>query len=32
MSADGTWTTDVDLTPGTWRVFADFAPDRGPGA
>ncbi|WP_328530688.1 hypothetical protein OG984_05830 [Nocardioides sp. NBC_00368] len=20
----GTWTTDLDLTPGAWRVFADF--------
>ncbi|WP_107766072.1 hypothetical protein [Nocardioides terrigena] len=30
MSADGTWTTDVDLTPGTWRVFADFTPTGGP--
>ncbi len=30
MSADGTWTTDVELTPGSWRVFADFAPTGGP--
>lgn len=22
--ADGTWTTDLDLTPGEWRLFADF--------
>ena len=22
--ADGVWTTDLDLTPGEWRVFADF--------
>ena len=22
---DGTWSTDLDLAPGTWRVFADFA-------
>lgn len=22
--ADGVWTTDLDLTPGSWRVFADF--------
>ncbi|WP_408897412.1 hypothetical protein ACJ5H2_21155 [Nocardioides sp. R1-1] len=21
---DGTWSTDLDLTPGTWRLFADF--------
>jgi hypothetical protein len=25
-SPDGTWTTDVDLTPGPWRVLADFKP------
>lgn len=24
MDADGTWTTDLDLTPGAWRLFADF--------
>ncbi|KRF37689.1 hypothetical protein [Nocardioides sp. Soil805] len=30
MAADGTWTTDVDLTPGSWRVFADFTPTGGP--
>lgn len=29
MAADGTWTTDLDLTPGTWRVFADFVPTGG---
>jgi hypothetical protein len=23
-AADGTWTTDLDLTPGEWRLFADF--------
>jgi hypothetical protein len=22
--ADGTWSTDLALTPGTWRLFADF--------
>lgn len=22
--AAGTWTTDLDLTPGAWRLFADF--------
>lgn len=22
--ADGVWSTDLDLTPGTWRLFADF--------
>ena len=25
-SPDGTWTTNVDLTPGQWRVLADFKP------
>lgn len=24
LSASGVWTTDLDLTPGAWRVFADF--------
>lgn len=24
-TATGTWSTDVRLTPGTWRVIADFA-------
>jgi hypothetical protein len=24
LAADGTWTTSLDLTPGQWRVFADF--------
>jgi hypothetical protein len=23
---DGTWTTRLDLTPGQWRLFADFTP------
>ena len=26
LAADGTWSTDLDLTPGQWRVFADFKP------
>lgn len=26
MAPDGTWTTALDLTPGGWRVFADFNP------
>jgi hypothetical protein len=26
MSADGTWRTRLALTPGVWRVFADFNP------
>lgn len=29
LAANGTWTTDVDLTPGQWRVFADFKPAGG---
>lgn len=24
LSADGTWSTVLDLTPGQWRLFADF--------
>ena len=24
LAPDGTWTTRVDLTPGQWRLFADF--------
>ncbi|PRY54026.1 hypothetical protein BCF74_12640 [Knoellia remsis] len=24
-AADGTWSTRLDLTPGSWRLFADFA-------
>lgn len=26
-AADGTWSTRLDLTGGTWRMFADFTPD-----
>ena len=26
LGADATWRTDLDLVPGTWRVFADFTP------
>jgi hypothetical protein len=26
LGADGTWTTTLDLTPGAWRIFADFTP------
>jgi hypothetical protein len=26
MSPDGTWSTALDLEPGTWRLFADFKP------
>jgi hypothetical protein len=29
LAADGTWSTDVDLTPGPWRVYADFTPTSG---
>jgi len=29
LSEDGTWTTALDLTPGQWRVFADFKPTGG---
>ena len=30
MDQRGTWRTDIDLTPGSWRVFADFRPTGGP--
>ena len=30
-STDGTWSVDVALEPGTWRVLADFAPAGGEG-
>jgi hypothetical protein len=26
LGADGVWTTPLDLTAGSWRVFADFVP------
>ncbi|HEX5970151.1 MAG TPA: hypothetical protein VFY88_16865 [Intrasporangium sp.] len=26
MTPDGTWSTALDLEPGTWRLFADFKP------
>jgi hypothetical protein len=26
LGSDGVWTTPLALTPGTWRVFADFTP------
>lgn len=29
LGADGTWRTDLDLTPGQWRTFADFTPNGG---
>ena len=31
LGADGTWSTDLDLTPGEWRLFADFNPTGGVG-
>jgi hypothetical protein len=32
MAADGTWSADLaSLTPGSWRMFASFTPDAGPG-
>ena len=30
LDGDGSWSTQVDLEPGTWRVFADFAATDGP--
>jgi hypothetical protein len=29
MTADGTWSTDLDLSTGVWRVYADFQPAGG---
>jgi hypothetical protein len=29
LAGDGTWTTPLELTPGDWRVFADFTPSGG---
>lgn len=29
LDDEGTWSTELDLSPGTWRVFADFAPSGG---
>jgi hypothetical protein len=26
LDADGVWTTPLDLTPGSWRLFVDFVP------
>ncbi|HEV2796140.1 MAG TPA: hypothetical protein VGV65_00840 [Nocardioides sp.] len=31
LEDDGTWTIDVALTPGSWRVLADFVPEGGEG-
>jgi hypothetical protein len=30
MAADGTWTAELDLDPGSSRLFADFTPTGGP--
>ncbi|CCH76867.1 conserved exported hypothetical protein [Nostocoides japonicum T1-X7] len=30
MDEHGTWRSAIDLTPGSWRVFADFTPTGGP--
>lgn len=29
LGDDGTWSVPLDLSPGTWRVFADFVPADG---
>jgi hypothetical protein len=29
LGEDGTWATEVALSPGSWRVFADFVPEGG---
>jgi hypothetical protein len=31
LGKDGTWFTDLDLTPGAWRLYADFNPTGGVG-
>ena len=31
LAEDGTWSTELDLTPGAWRLFADFNPTGGVG-
>ncbi|AKU14672.1 hypothetical protein [Luteipulveratus mongoliensis] len=30
LAKDGRWSTNLDLTPGQWRVFADFKATGGP--
>ncbi len=32
LGADGTWRVPLDLTAGTWRIFADFVPAEGDAA
>jgi len=29
MAADGTWSAELDLTPGQWRLYGDFEPAGG---
>jgi hypothetical protein len=29
MAPDGTWSTELDLSPGRWRLYADFQPAGG---
>jgi hypothetical protein len=31
LGPDGTWRTSLALTPGEWRIFADFVPSGGDG-
>jgi hypothetical protein len=31
LDADGVWSTELALTPGNWRLFADFAPSGADG-
>ncbi len=31
LAGDGTWSTELDLTAGSWRLFADFTPAGGEG-
>lgn len=31
LAGDGTWSTRLDLSPGSWRIFADFNPTGGVG-
>jgi len=31
LDADGVWSTGLDLTPGEWRLFADFTPSGAEG-
>jgi hypothetical protein len=31
LDADGVWSTDLDFSPGEWRLFADFTPSGAEG-